>query len=535
MALTKEEREVLEQWKKELEALDKLQLNKCNTALGQTYRNSLIDIKKRLHEFITGYANMSFSKRLEAEKLFGTAGEVAKVLNPAFEQIHQTILLHKVAETQLGYTESFYGLNAAYGYEMGVIGLDTNAVRAIVDNPVAGRQLSARLHQERDKLAEEITNAVARGVIDGAGYAVVAKSVTDWTETSYSHALRIARTEGGRCRSMATQIANRELVDMGIDIQKVWVATLDRRTRHDHRELDGQTRDIDKPFTLHGMEAQMPGLFGIAGEDINCRCCTINTVDGEKPALRRDNETGEVIDFKTYNEWAKEYRAKYGDEAWYKGFKGGTEERRYLAYKSLGIKVGTFDEFRACKYKAPDLWAVMKKEKSVVAKWDKLSQKWEKRLPKEVYESIKAYSVAEYGKEINYWLRRKYGEISDEMVRDIDNIKRAFRHARLPENATLYRAASSRVEIYQGLKPGDTLERDSAFFSASLKESVALGYKGDSGRYIYTIKAQKGSEAMYIGNIAVDKSEAEVLLPPMAELKVIAIDNKKRTILLDYK
>jgi uncharacterized protein with gpF-like domain len=175
---------------------------------------------------------------------------------------------------------------------IGPIGLETSGLsKAIVNEPIAGAKLSSRLHKECDRLAIELTSAVARGVIDGSGYAVIAKSFEDWTSTSYSNALCIARTEGGRCRSLATMEANREIVDLGIDIQKQWSATLDRRTRHDHQELDGQIQDIDESFTLRGMEADMPRLFGIAAEDINCRCCTINLVDGEAPVVCRNNKT----------------------------------------------------------------------------------------------------------------------------------------------------------------------------------------------------------------------------------------------------
>lgn len=87
---------------------------------------------------------------------------------------------------------------------------------------------------------------------------------------------------------------------------------MDKKTRHDHRELDGQTVEVDEKFTIRGHTAEGPRLFGVASEDVDCRCTTIEIVDGIAPEVRKDNETKTVIQYKSYSEWLdnKENQAK---------------------------------------------------------------------------------------------------------------------------------------------------------------------------------------------------------------------------------
>lgn len=59
--------------------------------------------------------------------------------------------------------------------------------------------------------------------------------------------------------------------------EKEWITTLDGRQRESHNDMDGQVKLADEAFVVvsgknKGATAMFPGSFGIAGEDINCRC-----------------------------------------------------------------------------------------------------------------------------------------------------------------------------------------------------------------------------------------------------------------------
>lgn len=92
----------------------------------------------------------------------------------------------------------------------------------------------------------------------------------------------IARTEvtgaynGGH---LAAIQARDEL--LGTRTEKVWLATIDSRTRDDHFQADGQRVPLDQPFDVGGEELEFPGdPDGPPEQTVNCRC-TMLEVDAE--------------------------------------------------------------------------------------------------------------------------------------------------------------------------------------------------------------------------------------------------------------
>ena len=98
--------------------------------------------------------------------------------------------------------------------------------------------------------------------------------------------------------------------ERGIDVQKEWVATMDGRTRHSHRVVDGEIVDQDKKFS-NGL--RYPGDPAGPGREVyNCRCTMIGALKGVReaePTMRRvrNPETGEyeLIPDMSYTEWEK--------------------------------------------------------------------------------------------------------------------------------------------------------------------------------------------------------------------------------------
>jgi SPP1 gp7 family putative phage head morphogenesis protein len=150
---------------------------------------------------------------------------------------------------------------------------------------------------------EEIT----RGIIQGYSYDKTARAVKERLDIGASKAIRIVQTETHRAQSQGTQAAFERAAAKGLVFKRVWVATLDGRTRDRHRTLDGQKVDVDQPFEYGGMTAMFPGGFGIASMDINCRCTVRAEIEGMEPKLRRarDEKTGKnvVISNTSYQEW----------------------------------------------------------------------------------------------------------------------------------------------------------------------------------------------------------------------------------------
>lgn len=69
--------------------------------------------------------------------------------------------------------------------------------------------------------------------------------------------------------------AVKELEERGYTVTKSWLYTYEAKVpRPSHLASDGMTADDEGYFIIDGYKTKGPGLFGIASEDINCRCDT---------------------------------------------------------------------------------------------------------------------------------------------------------------------------------------------------------------------------------------------------------------------
>ena len=300
----------MDKWNQELEKLSQKEFKKTDSELFNVYRQSLIDIKKKLYNYTQAYPNLSFSSRLEVERLFHVADEISAVLDVATQSVEETIKNHSSSQAEQGYYGTWYALEQSQNIQLGMPLINHDYVDMLVNKPVDGTRLSKRLYKHRDELAKNVSHNIVEGLFAGESYAKIAKRVSDQTEASYRQALRITITEAGRTNSEASQVSSERAESLGIDMQKRWLATLDGKTRDSHQELDGQTVPIDGKFEINGHSAKQPRMFGVASEDIRCRCTTINIVNGIAPGLRKDNETKKMIKYKNYDDWLKSKRLK---------------------------------------------------------------------------------------------------------------------------------------------------------------------------------------------------------------------------------
>lgn len=296
----------LDKWNKELDRLSKKRYKRMDNKLYNAYKDGLKQLKIEIKQYIDAYDSLSFSQRLQVERQLQVATQINDIINEMSGKEERLLRSFIFDEGTQGYFGTFYALEGAENIQLNFAMLPENYIEELVNTPVAGKRLSTRLYTNQSKLAQEATNALLQGAFRGEGYAKVAKRVGELTEANYKQALRIARTEGGRIQSASKQRAYEEAKDKGIDIKKRWLSTLDKKTRHTHQSLDGQTVEIEEEFTApSGAKAMGPRLFQEANETINCRCTTITVVNGISPDLRKDNETKEIIKYNNYHEWAE--------------------------------------------------------------------------------------------------------------------------------------------------------------------------------------------------------------------------------------
>lgn len=297
---------MLNKWQEEIRKLERADDTKMNREMFNIYNDTLKEVKAKLKDYMTNYEDLPYWKQMQTGQLVKLQDEITELLNSAYPKAVDVATNFKTDQLQKGYNGVFYHAENQEGVSLGFNGLNKDFVRSAVQEPVAGKKLSQRLYKRKEQLAKRAQGAITTAVLQGKGYSYMARIISGNTDATYRQAMRIARTEGGRMRSIGKQKAYEEAEELGVKVQKMWVSTLDSMTRSSHQHLDGQVVDVKDDFIgLEGARAKGPRLFGDPSEDVNCRCTTVTVVNGVKPALRRDNETGEIIKFKTYKEWEK--------------------------------------------------------------------------------------------------------------------------------------------------------------------------------------------------------------------------------------
>ena len=161
---------------------------------------------------------------------------------------------------------------------------------------------------DRFLLTLEITNCL----LNSLSYSVIDKNLGNISNTGMNNAYRIARTEGHMIQNQSAMDAANKAKQKGAYVVKQWDATLDARTRPHHAMLNGQIRELDELFEVAGRKAMHPSGFGIASEDIHCRCALLQRAvwaldENELKTLKERAEYYELEKTKDFNEFKSKY------------------------------------------------------------------------------------------------------------------------------------------------------------------------------------------------------------------------------------
>lgn len=144
---------------------------------------------------------------------------------------------------------------------------------------------------------KQITNAVTSGILMGRSSRGIAADLRRRiVDMSIESAIRAARTAVTAAENGGRQATYEKAAEMGIELQREWIATKDHRTREWHGVADGQCVGVDEAFTVGGEKLMFPGdrSHGASGWNIyNCRCAVRGVIKGH--GRKRE----------TYNEWLK--------------------------------------------------------------------------------------------------------------------------------------------------------------------------------------------------------------------------------------
>lgn len=213
----------------------------------------------------------------------------------------------------IGYNYGLYQGEIIGGFQTSFSLYDRDTVIRLIEEEPDLLPVKAKLNIADDLRfnKQQLASAMTQSILQGEKIEDIAKRLTEKVAgTSQNTAMRNARTaftsaeNGGRYRGY------KRLKSAGADMVVEWQATLDGRTRHTHRLLDGQRRDIDEPFDVDGQKILYAGDPNAPqGLVWNCRCTMLCWVKGFETSRMLKASTRP--DGKSYAEWKFEKQEEY--------------------------------------------------------------------------------------------------------------------------------------------------------------------------------------------------------------------------------
>lgn len=170
--------------------------------------------------------------------------------------------------------------------------------------PPMGRRVKGLITQGKAVAwdMQKLQSVMIQGILQGDSIPKLATRLAEGVgESDRKAAIRNARTMATAAQNAGRVAAYERADELGVEMVQQWVATLDDRTRHSHRYLDGEQRPVGEAFSNGCMYPADPSCDDPA-EVYNCRCTLRGVVKGlEKKAYKYRDETG--MEGMSYDEW----------------------------------------------------------------------------------------------------------------------------------------------------------------------------------------------------------------------------------------
>ena len=241
---------------------------------------------------------------------------IAKEMASAGKTAAQIVQGEMIGIYGLNFDFTAFNVQRQTGIDLNFALYDRNQLAAIVQEGQSPFTKIAYRNMGNDAvIVRRLQNELIQGVMLGESQQKIMRRIRGVTGQSVNQAKRVAQTERVRVQSQARNQAIQEAQEMGIEMQKQWIARL-QNTRESH--LDSHLEIVDEGETfVNGLE--YPGdPSGSAAEVINCHCVLKPRVKSVSRALAR-------------------HRAKFQDE----NFAEYERKREVLRNKVEGDKVDT--------------------------------------------------------------------------------------------------------------------------------------------------------------------------------------------------
>jgi SPP1 gp7 family putative phage head morphogenesis protein len=226
-----------------------------------------------------------------------------------------------------GYMPEVYATNFNYGTYEVEVGAKVNTSFTLYDRqtverimrdnpdllPAPGKKVSKAIAEGKAVRWNKqlIQSVMTQGILQGESIPKLATRLAkEVGDSDRKAAIRNARTMATGAQNAGRVDSYKRAEDMGIEMEQEWRATLDMRTRHEHRQLDGQRQKVGEPFTVDGYEILFPGDPSAEGFLVwNCRCTLRGVVAGLEPQARKYRDES-ALEGLTYDEWKAQKKSE---------------------------------------------------------------------------------------------------------------------------------------------------------------------------------------------------------------------------------
>lgn len=283
-------------------------LEKLEKQIQKEYRQAAREVDKKAQAYFKQFKAKEADerKRLEAGEItqdqFDRWRVTQMLTGQRWEQMRDTLAADMVNANNIARSTMFdhmgdvYALNRNYAaYEIEADAkidtswtlynnrstefLFTNKDNLLPPPKKGGKAWQAMQNKDTRWNQQKINSSLIQGILQGDSISEISDRLFSVVGMNANSAIRSART-------MTTYVENRgrddtyeELREQGIELDTVWVATLDDRTRSTHRWLHGEVRDESTGMYSNGLRFPADPR-GDPEEVYNCRCCETSTVKG---------------------------------------------------------------------------------------------------------------------------------------------------------------------------------------------------------------------------------------------------------------
>lgn len=331
------------------------ELKRLERQITKEYSQAAKEVEKKLTDYLEKFAKKDAEMQKKVASGQMSAEEYGKwrvgqmAMGERWKEMQKTLTedlvnADKIAAGMINDSlPSVYALNYNYGTYEVEHGAEINTSFSLYDHSTVENLMKkdpkiipkAKVDIPKDELwnRRKLTSAITQGILQGESIPKIANRLSSVANMDRNAAIRNARTYTTAAENKGRVDSYKRADDMGIQLEKMWMATLDGRTRVSHRHLDGEIVPIDEEFS-NGCE--FPGdPDGDPEEIYNCRCTLVAQIkDYKYRDERNDSKLGDM----TYEEW-KHAKDKQGTEAFEQPTVQGKEYTIDRIEKDFGVIV----------------------------------------------------------------------------------------------------------------------------------------------------------------------------------------------------